>query len=474
MAGVSDVVAYKTTVRDGVAVIAKDYWTAKKARDVVKVVWDDSKAYKQGTAAQFAAYKALAATPGIEAAKVGDVAKAGAVRHIEASYEFPYLAHAAMEPLNCVVQITAAGCEIWNGAQFHTMDQNMVAALLGIKPEQVKINSLFAGGSFGRRSNQFADYVQDAAAIAKAGGNGKPVKMVWSREDDMRGGFYRPAFFHTLKAGIDAQGNLVSWQHRLVGQSILAGTPLMPPNVPFDPLSVEGAANLPYDVPNKLVDLHTPVSPVTVQWWRSVGSTHTAFSTESFLDEVARATKKDPVELRRSLLAKHPHHLEALNLAVEKSGWGTELPKGRARGVAVHECFGSVVAHVVEVSQQGPGKFKVERVVSGVHCGRAVNPNIVAMQVESAIGLGLGAAISGAITLKDGKVVQSNFHDYPVLRLNQMPVVEVHIVPSDDKPTGIGEPGLPPIAPAVASAIAALTGKAPRNLPFSSDGLSFV
>jgi isoquinoline 1-oxidoreductase beta subunit len=474
MPGVSDVVAFKHTVREGVAVLAKDYWSAKKARDNVKVVWDESNAYKLSTDKQFAEYKALAAKPGVEAHKEGDVSKAGAVRYVEAEYEFPYLAHAAMEPMNCVAQVSATGCELWTGAQLQTMDQNMAAALLGMKPDQIKINTLYAGGSFGRRSNPKSDFVQEAVAIAKAGGNGKPVKLVWAREDDMRGGFYRPAFFHTLKAGIDAKGELVSWQHRLVGQSILEGTPLMPPGVPFDPLSVEGAANMPYAVPNILVDLHSPKSPVTVQWWRSVGSTHTAFSTESFIDEVARATKKDPVELRRSLLAKHPHHLEALNLAAEKAGWGTPLAKGRARGVAVHECFGSVVAQVVEVTQLAAGKYKVDRVVCGVHCGRAVNPNIVAMQVESSIGLGLGAAISGAITLKDGAVVQSNFHDYQVLRMNQMPAVEVHLVHSEDKPTGIGEPGLPPIGPAVASAIAQLSGKAPRKLPFSTAGISFV
>ena len=471
--GVTDVVTFKTSVREGVAVLAKDYWTAKKARDLVQVDWDHSKAYTKSTAQQFAEYKTLASKAGVEAKKAGDVSKSGAVRYVEAAYEFPYLAHAAMEPLNCVVQINADGCEIWNGAQLQSMDQAVVAGMLGFKPEQVKINTLYAGGSFGRRSNPKSDFVQEAAAIAKAGGKGQPVKMVWSREDDMKGGFYRPAFFHTLKAGLDAKGNLVSWQHRLVGQSILEGTPMMPP-LPFDPLSVEGAANLPYDVPNMLVDLHTPKSEVTVQWWRSVGSTHTAFSTESFIDEVARATKKDPVELRRSLLAAHPHHIAALNLAAEKAGWGSPLPKGHARGVAVHECFGSVVAQVVEVSQKANNTFKVERVVCGVHCGRTVNPNLVAMQVESSIGLGLGAAFSGAITLKDGVVEQSNFHNYPVLRMNQMPAVEVHVVQSDDKPTGIGEPGLPPVAPAVANAIAALTGKSLRNLPFSSAGISFV
>ena len=474
IAGVSDVVQFKHTVREGVAVIAKDYWTAKKAREAVKVEWDESKAYSKGTSEMFAEYKALAAKPGVEAKKVGDVAKAGAVKFVEATYEFPYLSHAAMEPLNCVAHITDAGCELWTGAQLQTMDQTMAAALLGLKPEQVKINTLFAGGSFGRRSNPKSDFVQEAVAIAKAGGQGKPVKLVWSREDDMHGGFYRPAFFHALKAGIDAKGNLVSWEHRLVGQSILDGTPLMPPGAPIDPLSIEGAANLPYDVPNLTVDVHSPKSEVTVQWWRSVGSTHTAYATENFLDEVAHATGKDPLELRRSLLAKQPRHLAVLNLAAEKAGWGQKLPAGVSRGIAVHECFGSVVAEVAEVRQVAAGKYKVERVVCGVDCGLVINPNVVKMQVESSIGLGLGAVAQGGITLKDGKVEQSNFHDYSVLRLNQMPAVDVHFVEGGQKPTGIGEPGLPPVGPAVAGAILALSGKSLHALPFTRSGVTLV
>lgn len=474
IAGVTDVVQFKHTVRDGVAVIAKDYWTAKKAREAVKVEWDESKAYTKGTDQMFAEYKALAAKPGVEAKKVGDVSKAGAVKFVEATYELPYLSHAAMEPLNCVAQITKEGCELWTGAQLQTMDQTLTAALLGIKPEQVKINSLFAGGSFGRRSNPHSDFVQEAVSIAKAWNTGKPVKLVWSREDDMHGGFYRPAFFHSLKAGLDAKGKLVSWEHRLVGQSILDGTPLMPPGAPIDPLSIEGAANLPYDVPNLTVDAHSPKSPVTVQWWRSVGSTHTAYVTENFLDEIARATGQDPLELRRSLLAKQPRHLAVLNLAAEKAGWGQKLPAGMSRGIAVHECFGSVVAEVAEVRQVAAGKFKVERVVCGVDCGLVVNPNLVAMQVESSIGLGLGAVAQGGITLKDGKVEQSNFHDYTVLRLNQMPKVDVHFVPGGTKPTGIGEPGLPPVGPAVAGAILALSGKSLHNLPFTRSGVTLV
>ncbi len=474
VAGVSEVVQFQTPVREGIAVIAKDYWTAKKAKDLVKVEWDDSAAFGQSSKQIFADYRKLAKTPGLEAKKTGDAAKAfaSATRKFTAEFEFPFLAHASMEPLNCVAQVRADGAELWYGSQFQTGDQGATAALLGFKPEQVKVNTLYAGGSFGRRANPKADYVLDAVAIAKAGGNGKPVKLVWSREEDTRGGFYRPAFFHAFEAGVDAKGQIVSWQQRLVGQSIVKGTPL-DSGAPVDFLSVEGAANLPYAIPNLQVELHTTDIGVPIQWWRSVGSTHNAYSTEVFLDEIARATKQDPVDLRRSLLANHPRHLAVLNAAAEKAGWGTPLPAGKARGVAVHESFGSVVAQIVEVSRQG-NAFKVERVVCTVDCGLAVNPNIVEMQMESGIGYGLSAILMSAITLKDGVVEQSNFHDYPALRISQMPAIEVHILPSTNKPSGVGEPGTPPIGPAVANAIAQLTGKTIRSLPFSAQGISFA
>jgi isoquinoline 1-oxidoreductase subunit beta len=472
---VTNVVSFKTAVREGVAVIAKDFHSAKKARDSVKVEWDETKAFIMGSDAIFAQYKALAQKPGLEARKDGDANKAmaGASKRFEAAYQFPFLSHASMEPLNCVTHITAAGCEIWNGEQLQTADQNAVAALLGLKPEQVKINMLFAGGSFGRRGNAKSDYLLDSAAIAKADGGGKPVKMVWTREDDMRAGFYRPAYYHTVKAGVDKAGKITSWQHRIVGQSIMAGT-FLDRGAPIDNSSVEGASNLPYEIPNLLVDLHTTKIDVPVQWWRSVGSTHTAYAVECFLDDIARATKQDPVELRRSLLANHPRHLAVLNLAAEKAGWGTPVAAGTARGVALHECFGTVVAEVVEVSKKADNSFKVDKVTCAVDCGIAVNPNIVAMQVESAVVYGLAAAASGAITLKDGHVEQSNFHDYQVLRMNQMPKVDVHVVPSANKPSGIGEPGTPPIAPAVANALAMLTGKTYRELPFTKGGVTLV
>jgi isoquinoline 1-oxidoreductase beta subunit len=475
--GVADVVAFSTPVTNGVAVLATDFWSAKKGRDALTVEWDESSAFKQSSADIMADYRRLAGQPGTVARSEGDAAGAlaGAARTLEAAYEFPFLAHAAMEPMNCVVQLGADGCEVWNGEQLQTGDQFALAGFLGIKPEQVKLNMLYAGGSFGRRACPLSDYVLEAAAIAKAYGAKAPVKLVWTREDDTKGGFYRPMYYHALKAGLDGAGNLVAWQHRIVGQSILTGTAFEKMLVKdgIDVTSVEGASTLPYDIPNLRVELHSPRIGVPVQWWRSVGSTHTAFSTECFLDELARAAGKDPFELRRGLLGKHPRHKAVLELAAQKAGWGRPLPKARARGIAVHESFNTFVAQVVEVAQRADG-FHVERVVCAVDCGVAVNPNIIAMQMESGIGFGLSAALMGAITLKEGVVEQSNFHNYPVLRISEMPRVEVHIVPSREKPTGVGEPATPVIAPALANALYTATGKAVRALPLSAAGITFA
>jgi isoquinoline 1-oxidoreductase subunit beta len=475
--GVVQVVAFDTGVTNGVAVLAGDFWTAKKGRDALKVGWDETNAFKLGTAEIMAEYRRLAAQPGGVARNDGDVeqALAGAAKVVEAAYEFPYLAHACMEPLNCVVRLDASGCEIWNGEQLQTGDQFAVARLLGLRPEQVRINMLFAGGSFGRRANPKSDYVLEAAAIAKAIGGKAPVKLVWTREDDMRAGFYRPMYFHVLKGGVDAQGNVVAWQHRIVGQSILTGTAFESVMVKdgIDITSVEGGATLPYAIPNLRVELHSPKIGVPVQWWRSVGSTHNAFSTECFLDELARVSDQDPFALRRRLLAQHPRHRGVLELAAAKAGWGKSLPAGHAHGIAVHESFHTFVAQVVEVSQQADG-IRIERVVCAVDCGIAVNPQIIAMQMESGIGYGLAAALSGGITLKDGVVEQSNFHDYQVLRFNQMPKIEAHIVASPEKPTGVGEPATPVIAPALANAIRALTGQTMHALPLSGQGIRMV
>ena len=446
ISGVSDIVQIPT----GVAVLAKDFWSAKKGRDALTVEWDETKAIKLGSDEIMASYKKLANLPGAVARNDGDSEKAmgGAAQTIEATFEFPYLAHAAMEPMNCVVNISDQGCEIWNGEQLHTGDQMAVAKTLGLKPEQVKINMLFAGGSFGRRGNPLSDYVLEATTIAKAINGKAPVKMVWTREDDTRGGYYRPMFFHQIKAGLDAKGNPIAWQQRIVGQSIVSGTAfegMIKDGV--DPTSVEGAANMPYTIPNIMIDLHSPKMQVPVQWWRSVGSTHTAFACETLIDELASKAKQDPVAFRRTLLKGHPRHLGVMELAAEKAGWGKALPAGKGRGIAVHESFNTFVAQVAEVTVHPDKTFSVDRVVVAVDCGIAVNPDVIRAQMEGGLGFGLAAALNSKITLKDGRVEQSNFHDYTVLRINQMPEVEVHIVPSSptaDRRGRAGDPGESP------------------------------
>ncbi|MCB4358262.1 xanthine dehydrogenase family protein molybdopterin-binding subunit [Quatrionicoccus australiensis] len=469
--GVVDVVQ----IPQGVAVLAKDTWSAKLGRDALLVTWDDSAAFKLGSDEILARYKELAKTPGLVARKEGDVAAAFAApaKVVRASYDFPYLAHAAMEPMNCVIQLKPDACEVWNGEQFQTVDQGNLAHLLGLKPEQVKLNMLYAGGSFGRRASTHSDYLLEAAHIVKAINGRAPVKLVWLREDDMRGGYYRPLFHHALEAALDGSGKLVGWKHRLVGQSILAGSPFEAMMVKdgIDHVSVEGAANLPYAIPNLTVDLHTPTDiGVPVLWWRSVGSSHTAFSTEAFLDEVAAAAGKDPLTLRQELLAAHPRYLAVLKLAADKAGWGTKLKAGKAgerrgRGIAIHESFHSIVAQVAEVTVSKDGSLKVDRMVCAVDCGTAINPDNIRSQVEGGIGFALSAVLHGEITLKEGRVEQGNFDGYAPLRIGEMPKVEVHIVPSAAPPTGIGEPGVPPVAPAVANAIAAATGKRVHRLP---------
>jgi isoquinoline 1-oxidoreductase beta subunit len=459
----------------GVAVVAKSFWAAKQGRDALKVEWDDSKAEKRSTAAIMAEYRTLAEQPGKPARKDGDVAAAlkGAAKVVTATYEFPYLAHAPMEPLDAVVKLDGNGCEIWAGDQFQTVDQANAAATAGLKPEQVKIYTLLAGGSFGRRANMGSDYIVEAVSVAKAlGANGTPVKLQWTREDDIRGGLYRPLYLHRLEAALDNNGKLVGWQHRIVGQSIMAGTAFAAVMVKngIDGTSVEGAANLPYAVPNMSVELNTTETGVPVLWWRVVGSSHTAYATEAFIDEIAHAAGKDPFAFRQAMLEHHPRHKAVLELAAKAADWGSPLPKGKGRGIAVAEAFGTYVAQVAEVTVAPDGKIKVDRVVCAVDCGTPINPDVITAQMEGGIGFGLGAALYGAITLKDGKVEQTNFDAYQVLRIDEMPKVEVHIVPSPEAPTGVGEPGVAPIGPAVANAVFAVTGKRLRVLPFAVGG----
>lgn len=481
--GVVDVVQFAGGPQrfEGVAVLAKNTWAASQGRNALEIEWDESQAFTLGSDEIMARYRELADQQGNIATTQGNVEQAisDAATLIEADYEFPYLAHAAMEPMNCLVQLSDGRCDIWQGEQFQGLDQAAVANLLDIEPEKVSLTQLYAGGSFGRRANPHSDFVLEAVSIAQAArqqGIEAPIKMVWMREDDTRAGHYRPMNFHRGRLVLDAEGKLVAWHQRIVGQSIMGGTVMEPFTVKegVDATSVEGAANLAYGVPNLQVELHTPQDiKVPIQWWRSVGHTHTAFSTESLIDEAAVAAKQDPVAFRRSLLSKHPRHLGVLDLVAEKAGWDQPLEAGaegerRGRGVAVHESFSSFVAQVAEVTVKQDGSFRVDRVVCAVDCGVAVNPDVIKAQMEGGIGFGLAAALHGEITLEEGVVQQSNFHDYQVLRINQMPAVEVHIVPSAESPTGVGEPGVPPITPAVANAIFEATGQRLRKLPFPS------
>ncbi len=455
-------------VPTGVAVIAEHYWAAKQGREALKLEWDVAGHDKPDSAALLKHYQALAQQPGLQAAKAGDVAVASkqAKQSVSAEYVLPYLSHAPMEPLNCAVKISDHGCDIWTGTQMQTTDQASAAKILGLKPEQVNIHTQFLGGGFGRRANPRADFVSEAVQVAKAAG--LPVKTVWSREDDIKGGFYRPMFVHRATVALDKQGKPLAWQHTLVGQSIIKGTPFEAFMIKegIDATSVEGVADSPYvkGTANHQVQLHSVQSDVPVLWWRSVGHSHSGFVMESLIDELAHASKQDPLAYRRQLLKDHPRHLAALNLAADKASWGKPLPKGVFRGIAVHESFGSYVAQVAEVSVKD-GEVKVHRVVVAIDCGLAVNPDGVKAQMESSVAYALGAALSSEISFKDGQVVQSNFHDYQVLRMKDMPKVDVHIVASTEKMGGVGEPGVPPLAPAVANAIFAATGKRIRRLP---------
>ncbi|HYW50874.1 MAG TPA: xanthine dehydrogenase family protein molybdopterin-binding subunit [Gemmatimonadaceae bacterium] len=462
VAGVTDVVQIPT----GVAVVAENFWAAKQGRDALVVQWDDANAVKTGSAEIMESFRTLAGTKGMMIRNDGNAeqAIAGAAKTVEATYEFPYLAHASMEPLNCVVELRKDGATVWNSNQFPTVDQAAVAKVLGLKQEQVTMTTLFAGGSFGRRANPKSDYVVEAATIAKAIDGRAPVKMVWTREDDISAGYFRPAILHSLKGGLDASGNATAWWQRVVGQNMVAGTMFESPDGK-DASLYEGAADHVYSMSSVYLDAHFPKVAVPVQWWRSVGHTHTAFAVEAFIDEMARAGGRDPLEFRRTMLAKDPRRLGVLNLAAERAGWGGPLPSGRARGIAVHKSFDSYVAQVAEVSLEG-GVPRVHKVTCAVDCGIVINPDIVRSQMEGAIAFGLGAALYGKVDIEGGRVVSNNFDRYRVLRQREMPVVDVHIVPSTEKPTGVGEPGTPPIAPAVANALLALTGKPTRSLPF--------
>jgi isoquinoline 1-oxidoreductase subunit beta len=474
VAGVVEVLQIPT----GVAVLAKDTWSALKGREALKIEWDLSGAESRSSSAIMADYKANAKN-GVPAGKRGDAAKAlaEAAKVIEAEYEFPYLAHAPMEPLNGTIEPVnnGAGAVLWAGSQFQTIEHGTMAAILGLKPENVSINTVMAGGSFGRRATTTADYVAETAMIVKAHGMKAPIHLVWTREDDTKSGYYRPMVYHKVRAGIDKDGNITGWEHAIAGKSIMIGTPFEAAYVKdgVDPFSIEGIVDMPYKVPDFAATLLNTKEGVPVLWWRSVGHTHTAQVIEGMIDELARAAGKDPVEFRLGMLKDHPRHTAVLKLAAEKAKWGEKLSRGKGRGVAVHESFHSVVAMVTDVTVEA-GKVKVDRIVAAVDCGTAVNPDNVVAQVEGSIGFTLSSVMRNKITLKDGEVEQGNFDTYEPTRISEMPKVEVHLVGSSAPPTGIGEPGVPCIAPSIANAIFDATGKRLRSLPLDTNALSGV
>jgi isoquinoline 1-oxidoreductase subunit beta len=457
-------------IPSGVAVIAEKFWPAKLGREKLVIDWDLGPNQDLSTGKMLHDFAETALKPGAIAKKTGDpqAALKSAAKTITAEYDVPYLAHACMEPLNCVVDLRADSCEIWTGSQFETVDRASAAQVVGLPPEKVQLHTTLLGGGFGRRANPASDFVVEAAHVAKVAH--APVKVVWTREDDTRGGWYRPMWHDRFVAGLDANGNPVAWTHTIVGQSIMMGTPFAAFAIKdgVDSTSVEGAADILYGLPNLQVDLHTPVIGVPVQWWRSVGHSHTGFSVEAFFDEVAHAGGKDPYELRRKLLANQPRMRAVLELAAQKANWGSKLPPGVGRGIATHFSFDSYVAQVVEASVDKSGEVRVHRVVCALDCGIVINPDTVRAQMEGGIIFGLTAALKTEITLKDGRVQQGNFNDYPMLRIFESPVIEVHLVPSTESPTGVGEPGVPPVAPALANALFAATGKRIRRLPIRS------
>ena len=461
--GVVDVVQ----IPPGVAVLATDTWRAMRGREALKVSWDESKAERRSTGEILAEYRQLAATPGLPAVRRGD-ASAGLARTataFEAEFIFPYLAHAPMEPLNGVIELRDNGAEIWSGCQIQSVDQMVAAQVLGLRPQQIKINTLLGGGSFGRRGSPIGDWTAELAEVAKAINGRAPVHLVWTREDDIKGGFYRPMVLHRVKAGIGADGRIAGWQHTVVSKSIMAVENSV------DASSVEGIVDTPYAIADLTVDVHNTKSAVPVLWWRSVGHSHTAYVMETTIDELAHLAGQDPVSFRLGLLAQQPRDAAVLRLAAESAGWSRPMPKGRGRGVAFHHSFNTSVAMVAEVLVDH-GAITIDRIVAAVDCGVAINPDIVTAQIEGAIGFALSAALRNQVTLNKGVVEQSNFDDYEPTRIREMPKVEVYIMKSTAAPSGIGEPGVPPLAPAIGNAIFAATGKRLRSLPFDRKALA--
>ena len=453
--GVVDVVQIPT----GVAVIATNYWTAQQGKKALQVLWDLGDNVSVDSATQFDLFKTLATGVNKQVAKAGDAEAAvkNASKIFEATLTFPYLAHAAMEPLNCTVKIDGEKCDIWTGTQMPGGDQEAAAKVLNIKPENISVHTPFLGGAFGRRATPDADFVVEAVHIAKA--SGRFIKMVWSREDDMQSGHYRPSMMHTIKVGLDNNNMPLSWHHIVTGQALPgddgAGT-------------AEGISDSPYlaAIPNHYIGTVSPKIDIPVLWLRSVGHTHTAYAMETMIDELAKAAGKDPVEYRRLLLKGKSRNLGVINLVAEKAGWGKPLPAGHFHGIAAHESFRSYCAQVAEISIDENGLVKVHKITCAIDCGLAVNPDGVRAQIESGIIYALSGNLYEKITFKEGKVEQGNFNNYRILRMNEAPEIEVHIVDSTEQMGGVGEPGYPPAAPAVANAVFAATGKRIRSLPF--------
>jgi isoquinoline 1-oxidoreductase beta subunit len=465
---VPDVVAV-VAVPTGIAVIATNTWAARRGRDALRIVWSPGAGPGLSTLELTKTYARTATRPGVVAFTVGNAADAssGGKSQLAADYETPYLAHASMEPLNCTVAFLSGECHVYTGTQGQSSDQQAAAEASGLTADKVHVHTTLLGGGFGRRVHPTSDFVREAVTIAKV--FPKPVMTVWSREDDMQGDYFRPQAHNRLAATLGLDGLPISWAHTQVVQPIYVGTALesmtVDPKMGLDSSTHDGASDIPYAIPSIRVDIHQENRPVPVMWMRSVGHSVTAFAIESFIDECAHAAGRDPLEYRLALLKDKPRHVATLKLAAEKAGWGTTLPAGRARGIAVHQMSGSTtVAQVAEVSLVD-GKPHVHQVVVAIDCGLAVNPRSIAQQLEGAVNFGLSGALFAEITLEDGRVVQSNFNDYEIVRFRDAPTVEVHIVPSTEPPTGVGQEGVPPIAPAIANALFALTGVRARRLP---------